>query len=214
MGMPMRSGCVSSFVCPPRKVCSLARDRRRLVPPLGGGMETRFSGALVSRYRAQSGIIQVKVDGLERSKQQRNMHRLSTCNRGRRVTDTVPQTRRQISEVRRARADPFRAIRHAARCTHPPQAHSWTTPPPQGTATCDMGVHRQPKGVSSHNRARPQPFTSTHRKVCNSAPATKQSFPLPPYDCIPPADTRPARSATVAAFRVPCVGIMTSSRSR
>ena len=44
------------------------------------------------RLSAQIGIIQVKVDGLERSSQHRNMHRLSTCDRDRRVTDTVPQT--------------------------------------------------------------------------------------------------------------------------
>ena len=157
-------------------------------------------------------MVQVKVNGLERSKQHRNMHRLSTCNRGRRVTDKVPQTRRQISEVRRARADPFRAIRHAATCTLPPQAHSWTTPPPQGTATCDMGVHRQPKGVSSHNCARPQPHTSTHSKSLQKYPCHQTKLPSAPPP--PPADTRPARSATAAAFRVPCVGIMTSSRSR
>ena len=34
------------------------------------------------RHTVQISIIQVKVDRLERSKQHRNMHRLSTCNRG------------------------------------------------------------------------------------------------------------------------------------
>ena len=69
-------------------------------------------------------IIHVKVDGLERSKQHWNMHRLSTCDRDRRVTDTVPQTRSQISEVRRARADSVRSLRQAAMRTLPPQCHS------------------------------------------------------------------------------------------
>ena len=54
--------------------------------PIGGGQE------IFGRLSAQIGIIQVKVDGLERSKQHRNMHRVSTCNRDRRVTDTVPRT--------------------------------------------------------------------------------------------------------------------------
>ena len=72
---------------------SLATYSVNCNPDVGGGEEI-FRG-----LSAQIGIIQVKVDGLERSKQHWNMHRLSTCDRDRRVTDTVPQTRSQISEV-------------------------------------------------------------------------------------------------------------------
>ena len=45
-------------------------------------------------------------------------------------------------------------------------------------------------------------------KVCKHAPATQQTFPLPPLP--PPADTRPVRAPTVARFREPWVGTMTS----
>ena len=51
------------------------------------------------RLSAPIGIIQVKVDGLERSKQYRNMHRLSTCDRDRRVTDTARRHDDQIPKV-------------------------------------------------------------------------------------------------------------------
>ena len=149
-----------------------------------------------------------EVDDLERSKQHRNMHKLSTFNRSRRVTDTVTQTRSQISEFRHARADPFRANRHAAQCTLPPQCHSWATPPPRGTATCEMGLHRQPKGGSRHNRARPQPRTCTHSKSLQACPCQQTKLPSAPP--APSADTRPARPSTVAEFRAPWVAIMSS----
>ena len=159
----------------------------------------------------QIGIIHVKVDGLERSKQHWNMHRLSTCDRDRRVTDTERRHDDKISKVRRARADPFRATRHAAKCTLPPKYYRWATPPPWSTATCEMGLHRQPKGSSRHNRARPQPRTYTHSKSLQACPwhPTKlpSAAPAPPA---PPADTRPARLSMVAEFRVPWVGIITS----
>ena len=150
----------------------------------------------------QIGIIQVKVDSLERSKQHWNMRRLSTCDRDRRVTDTVPQTRSQITRVRRARAHPFLSRRHAAKSTLPPQCHSWVTPPPRGTATCKMGVHRQPQGGSSHNRTLPQPRTCTHSKCVHACPF--QPTKLPPVPPAPPAGTRPARASMVAKFRAPC----------
>ena len=132
----------------------------------------------------QIGIIHVKVDGLERSKQHWNMHRLSTCDRDRRVTDTERRHDDRISKVRRARADPFRAMRHAATCTLPPQCHSWATPPPRGTATCEMGLHRQPKGGSRHNRARPQPRTCTQCKRLQTCPCHPATLPSAPY--LPP----------------------------
>ena len=123
------------------------------------------------RLSARIGIIQVKVDGLERSKQHRNMHKLSTFNRSRRVTDTVTQTRSQISEFRHARADPFRANRHAAQCTLPP---SWATPPPRGTATCEMGLHRQPEHGSSDTIVRVRSHThAQHCNICKRAPAAQ-----------------------------------------
>ena len=120
---------------------------------VGGGEE------IFTRHRMQIGIIQVKVDGLERSKQHRNMHRLSTCDRDRCVTDTVPQTRSQISQFGRGRADSIRSLRHAGTCKLPPDCHSWAIPPPRGTATCETGVQRQPQDGSRHNHARPQPRT-------------------------------------------------------
>ena len=141
-----------------------------------GGEEEIFR-----RDYVQIGI--VKVDSLERSKQHRNMHRLSTCHRDRRVTDTVPQTRAQISDIRRARADSVRSLKHAGTCTLPPQGHGWATLPPRGTATCKMGVHRLPKSGSSHNRTHPQPRTCTQCRsleTCPCHPAKLPSPPLPP----------------------------------
>ena len=99
-------------------------------------------------------------------------------------------------------------MRHAATCTLPPQCHSWATPPPRGTATCEMGLHRQPKGGSRHNRARPQPRTCTHSKSLQACPCHQTKLPSAPP--APPADTRPARPSTVAEFRAPWVAIMTS----
>jgi hypothetical protein len=130
------------------KTSSSARDK------ILGGLKEIFR-----RHRMQIGIIQVKVDGLERSKQHRNMHRLSTCDRDRCVTDTVPQTRSQISQFGRGRADSIRSLRHAGTCKLPPDCHSWAIPPPRGTATCETGVQRQPQDGSRHNHARPQPRT-------------------------------------------------------
>ena len=135
----------------------------------------------------------MKVDSLERSKQHRNMHRLSTCHRDRRVTDTVPQTRAQISDIRRARADSVRSLKHAGTCTLPPQAHGWATLPPRGTATCKMGVHRQPLGGSTATIARFRSHAHAHiAKVCTHAPSSQQSFPLPPLPPLPAPD-RPER---------------------
>ena len=164
--------------------------------------------AIFRRHRMQIGIIHVKVDGLERSKQHWNMHRLSTCDRDRRVTDTERRHDDRILKVQLARADPFRAMRHAATCTLPPQCHSWATPPPRGTATCEMGLHRQPKGGSRHNRARPQPRTCTHSKSLQACPCHQTKLPSAPP--APSADTRPARPSTVAEFRAPWVAIMSS----
>ena len=158
----------------------------------------------------QIGIIHMKVDGLERSKQHWNMHRLSTCDRDRRVTDTERRHDDRISKVRRARADPFRAMRHAATCTLPPQCHSWATPPPRGTATCEMGLHRQPKGGSRHNRARPQPHTCTTLQHLQEGPCCPIMLPSAPPAS--PADARAARAVTAAEFRMPWVGIMSSWR--
>ena len=157
--------------------------------------------------------MQVKVDGLERSNQHRNMHKLSsysTCNRSRRVTDTVPQTRSQISEVRHARADPFRANRHAAQCTLLPQCHSWATLPPRHTATCETDMHRQPEHGSRHNCARPQPHTCTTLQHLQEGPCCPIMLPSAPPAS--PADTRAARAATAAEFRMLWVGIMSSWR--
>ena len=160
----------------------------------------------------QIGIIQVKVDSLERSKQHWNMRRLSTCDRDRRVTDTVPPTRSQISDIRRARADSILSLRHAGTCTLPPQCHGWATPPPRGTATCEMDVHRQPQGGSSHNRTLPQPRTCTHSKSVQACPFQPTKLPSAPP--APPAGTRPARASIVATFRAPWVGIKTSRSVR
>ena len=62
-------------------------------PNLGGPKE------IFRLHTVQIGIIQVKVDGLERSSQHRNMHRLSTCDRDRRVTDTARRHDDQIPKV-------------------------------------------------------------------------------------------------------------------
>ena len=169
---------------------------------VGGGEE------IFRRHSVRIGIIHVKVDGLERSKQHWNMHSLSTCDRHRRVTDAVPQTRAQISKVRRAHADPFRATRHARKCTLPPQVHSWMPPPPVGTTACEMGLRQQPKGGSGHNRARPQPLTCTHGKSLQTCPCHPTKLPSAPP--APPPDTRPARAPTVARFRAPWLGTMAS----
>ena len=138
------------------------------------------------------------------------MHRLSTCHRDRRVTDTVPQTRAQISDIRRARADSVRSLKHAGTCTLPPQGHGWATLPPRGTATCKMGVHRLPKSGSSHNRTHPQPRTCTQCRSLETWPCHPAKLPSPPT--APPVDTRPARAATVAGFCAPWIGTMTSRR--
>ena len=83
------------FLCVPQKATTYLGQLLYVLgaPALGGPK------GIFRRLSAQIGIIQVKVDGLERSSQHRNMHRLSTCDRGRRLTDTVPQPRSQISEV-------------------------------------------------------------------------------------------------------------------
>ena len=174
--------------------------------PVGGPMPIFY------RLSARIGIIQVEVDGLEMSKQHRNMHKLSTYNRSRRVTDTVPQTRSQISKVRHARVDPFRANRHAAQCTlvPTPQCHSWATLPPQHTATCKTDMHRQPEHGCRHNCAHPQPHTCTTLQHLQEAPCCPIMLPSAPPAS--PADTRAARAATAAEFRMPWVGIMSSWR--
>ena len=134
---------------------------------LGGPMP------IFCRLSAQISIMQVKVDGLERSKQHRNMHKLSTYNRSRRVTDTVPQTRSQISKVRHARADPFRANRHAAQCTLVPSAiagrpcHHSTLQ--HAKRTCTGSPNMAPDTIvriRSHTHAQ-------HCNICKRAPAAQ-----------------------------------------
>ena len=138
------------------------------------------------------------------------MCRGSNFTLNRRGNDNGVGSRAQISQVRRAHADPFRSFKHARKCILPPQVHSWVTPPPLGTATCEMGVHRQPKGSSEHNRAPPQPRTCPHSKSLQACPWHPTKLPSAPP--APPADTRPARPSTVAGFRVPWTGIITSRR--
>ena len=131
------------------------------------------------------------------TEQPKNMCRGSNFTLNRRGNDNGVGSRAQISQVRRAHADPFRSFKHARKCILPPQVHSWVTPPPLGTATCEMGVHRQPKGSSEHNRAPPQPRTCPHSKSLQACPWHPQSFPPPPLPPLPTPD-RPDRPRSPA----------------
>jgi hypothetical protein len=114
------------------------------------------------------------------------MHKLSTYNRSRRVTDTrhsATDTIPDFESSTRTRG-PISSQQTRSTAHTCPQCHSWATLPPQHTAACKTDMHRQPEHGSRHNCAHPQPHTCTTLQHLQAGPCCPIMLPSAP-PCIP-----------------------------
>ena len=140
---------------------------------VGGGEE------IFRRNDVQIGIVHMKVDSLERSKQHRNMHRLSTCHRDRRVTDMVPHDASpDFGHSTSARG--LSSLAQARRNMHTAAPGPWLGDP-AATGHCNMQDGRAPaaqKWLQPQSHAPAATHMHTVQKSGNMAlPPRKASLP-------------------------------------